>query len=29
MATVGNLGAPAAQWSVGGTPLTGMMCIER
>lgn len=29
MATIGNLAAPAAQWTVGGTPLTGMMCIER
>ena len=29
MATVGGLAGPAAGWTVGGTPLTGMMCIER
>lgn len=29
MATVGNLAGPAAEWTVGGTPLTGMMCVQQ
>ncbi|KAK9839495.1 hypothetical protein WJX81_005636 [Elliptochloris bilobata] len=29
MATIGDLHKPTAEWCVGGTPLTGMMCIER
>ena len=29
MATVGQLGRPAQEWTVGGTPLTSLMCLER
>ena len=29
MATVSQLGRPAQEWTVGGTPLTSLMCLER
>ena len=29
MVTLSNLGAPARDWAVGGTPLPSMMAIER
>lgn len=29
MATVSQLGRPAQDWTVGGTPLTSLMCLER
>lgn len=29
ISSVGNLGAPAEEWTVGGTPLTSLMVVER
>ena len=29
MATVSQLGRPAREWTLGGTPLTSLMCLER